>query len=100
MFLIELSYNKLKDKINTKSPEIRPPYIYQVPLDFIPGVGKKTIDKLIENFETEMNILHKISYDDIEAVAGEKVAKNITDTILGKASIHSGGGGVYGKVNL
>ena len=47
-----------------------------------------------------MNILHKVSFDDIEAVAGEKVAKNITDTIHGKASIHSGGGGVYGKISL
>ena len=90
----------IKDKENTKSPKFRPPYIYQVPLDFIPGVGKKTIDKLLENFETEMNILHKVSYDDIEAVAGEKVAKNITDTISGKVNIHSGGGGVYGKVSL
>lgn len=47
-----------------------------------------------------MNILHKVGFDDIEAVAGEKVAKNITDTICGKASIHSGGGGIYGKISL
>ena len=90
----------IKDKKETKSPENRPPYIYQVPLDFIPGVGKKTIDKLLENFGTEMNILHKATFDDIEAVAGEKVAQNIISTINGNISVHSGGGGVYGKVNL
>ena len=62
------------------------------------GVGKKTIEKLLENFETEMNILHKLSKDDIEAVVGEKVANNITSAKEGKVKIHSGGGGVYGKI--
>ena len=38
----------IKDKKETKSPENRPPYIYQIPLGFIPGVGGKTIDKLLE----------------------------------------------------
>ena len=36
----------IKDKKETKSPKIRPPYIYQVPLGFIPGVGPKQITKL------------------------------------------------------
>ena len=55
----------IKDKEQTKSPEDRPPYIYQIPLGFIPGVGGKTISKLLNTFETEMNILHKLSKDDI-----------------------------------
>ena len=42
----------LKDKKETKSPENRPPYIYQVPLSFIPGVGGKTVEKLLNHFET------------------------------------------------
>lgn len=67
----------IKDKIITKSPENRPDYVYQIPLAFIPGLGKKTIDKLLCKFETEMNILHKLSYDDIDAVVGEKIANNI-----------------------
>ena len=67
----------IKDKETTKSPSFRPPYIYQIPLTFMPGLGGKTIDKLLNNFETEMNILHKLSEDDIEAVVGKKVAKNI-----------------------
>ncbi len=90
----------IQDKPKSKSPKNRPPYIYQVPLQFIPGVGGKTIDKLLDNFETEMNILHKLSKDDIEAVVGEKVAKNIINAKEGKMSIHSGGGGVYGKVQV
>ncbi len=90
----------IKDKKESKSPKHRPPYIYQVPLTFIPGVGGKTIDKLLDNFETEMNILHKASQDDIEAVVGEKIAKNIINATTGNAKVHSGGGGVYGKVTL
>ena len=37
----------IKDKKQTKSPKNRPPYIYQVPLTFIPGLGAKTIEKLL-----------------------------------------------------
>jgi len=89
----------IKDKPKTKSPENRPPYIYQVPLNFIPGVGGKTIEKLLDTFETEMNILHKLTKDDIEAVVGEKVAKNIVNAREGNVRVQSGGGGVYGKIN-
>ncbi len=88
----------IKDKKESKSPEDRPPYIYQVPLTFIPGLGGKTIDKLLNNFETEMNILHKLSKDDIEQVVGEKNASNIILAREGKLGIQAGGGGVYGKV--
>ena len=88
----------IKDKDETKSPENRPPYIYQVPLSFIPGVGGKTVEKLLNHFETEMNILHKAGEDDIEAVVGEKIAKNIINAREGNMKVHSGGGGVYGKI--
>ena len=89
----------IKDKEESKSPENRPPYVYQIPLNFIPGVGGKTIDKLLDAFDTEMNILHKLSNDDIEAVVGEKIAKNIINAREGKMKVESGGGGMYGKVS-
>ena len=88
----------IKDKETTQSPANRPPYIYQIPLTFIPGVGGKTIEKLLSTFETEMNILHKLSEDDIEAVVGEKVAKNIVNAREGNIKVEAGGGGNYGKV--
>ena len=90
----------IKDKKETKSPENRPPYIYQVPLGFIPGVGGKTIEKLLNAFETEMNILHRLSKDDIESVVGEKVANSIEKARTGQAKVQSGGGGNYRKNNL
>lgn len=88
----------IKDKEETKSPENRPPYIYQIPLTFIPGIGGKTIEKLLKTFETEMNILHKLSEDDIEAAVGEKIAKNIVNAREGNVKVESGGGGNYGKI--
>ncbi len=88
----------LKDKSVSKSPENRPEYIYQIPLQFIPGMGIKSINKLLTNFGTEMTILHKLSKDDIEAIAGEKLALAIVNAREGKMQIQSGGGGVYGKV--
>lgn len=89
---------QIKDKEETKSPDFRPPYIYQIPLTFMPGIGGKTIEKLIEHFGTEMNILHKVSFDDIEAVVGAKNAEIIMHAREGKMKVQAGGGGVYGKV--
>ncbi len=90
----------IKDKKETQSPENRPQYIYQVPLGFIPGVGGKTIDKLLDTFGTEMNILHKLSKDDIETVVGEKVANTIEYARNGDCKVASGGGGNYGKITM
>lgn len=88
----------IKDKNTTQSPNFRPPYIYQIPLTFMPGLGTKTIDKLLNNFHTEMTILHKLSKDDIEAVVGEKIANTVIAAREGNVTIQSGGGGVYGKL--
>lgn len=88
----------IKDKEDTKSPAFRPEYVYQVPLTFVPGLGSKTIDKLLQHFGTEMTVLHKVSKDDIEAVVGEKIASQIMNIREGKLQIIEGGGGIYGHV--
>ena len=88
----------IKDKEKSTSPANRPEYVYQVPLTFIPGLGNKTIEKLLATFETEMNILHKLSFDDLEAVVGEKNARNIINAREGKMKVTEGGGGIYGKI--
>lgn len=88
----------IKDKSQSKSPETRPQYVYQIPLNFIPGLGNKTIEKLLNTFETEMNILHKVSFDDLEAVVGAKIATNIINAREGKIKVQEGGGGIYGKI--
>lgn len=88
----------IKDKKETESPATRPVYNYQVPLTFVPGLGGKTIEKLLNTFGTEMNILHKLSFDDIEGNFGTKIAENIEFARTGKMHIASGGGGNYGKI--
>ena len=80
------------------SPSHRPPYYHQVPLEFVPGVGKKTLNKLFDYFGTEMNILHKASYQEISQVVGFEIAKNIILARKGLLKLNPGGGGKYGKV--
>ena len=87
----------IKDQEST-SPSFRPEYHYQVPLQFMPGVGNKAIEKLLSAFGTEMTILNKVTRDDLESCIGEKLADVIDNARQGKMHIHAGGGGVYGKV--
>lgn len=79
---------------------IRPPYIHQIPLDFIPGIGKKTMEKLLATFGTEMTILHEVTKEDFEKVVPAKIAELIDKGRNGKLSLSVGGGGAYGKIKL
>ncbi len=76
----------------------RPPYIHQVPLDFIPGLGPKTFERLLQTFGTEMAILHKATREQIAEIVPEKLALLIDKARKGEISINHGGGGKYGKV--
>ncbi|MFP3917064.1 TIGR00375 family protein [Lysinibacillus telephonicus] len=76
----------------------RPPYIHQIPLDFIPGIGPKTIDKMLDVFGTEMNILHHASVEELQQVIPKKHAHTIDLARKGLLEITVGGGGTYGKV--
>ena len=89
----------IKDQ-ESKSPSFRPKYVYQIPLQFIPGVGNKVIDKLLDAFGTEMTILNKVTKDDLESVVGKKLAETIDEARNGKVHINAGGGGNYGKVSI
>ncbi|WP_082415809.1 endonuclease Q family protein [Numidum massiliense] len=82
------------------SPRDRPPYIYQVPLEFIPGVGPRALQKLLDQFGTEMNIIHRATEEELAGVVGEKIARRIVRARYSELAIEDGGGGVYGKVNV
>lgn len=88
----------IADWPHPRSPAERPPYHYQVPLEFVPGVGKKTLARLIEAFGSEINVLHRASLTDLTRVVGEKVARSILQAREGSLQILPGGGGKYGKV--
>lgn len=81
------------------SPSHRPPYYHQVALDFVPGIGKKTKEKLFSYFGTEMNILHKATLEELSKITDFKIATLILLARKGELSLLSGGGGKYGKVN-
>ena len=80
------------------SPENRPEYIYKIPLEYIPKLGKKTKEKMLELYGTEMNILNKVSIENIEENFGKQIAKNIEIARNGNITIKNGGGGIYGKL--
>ncbi|WP_191560907.1 endonuclease Q family protein [Metabacillus idriensis] len=77
----------------------RPPYIHQVPLQFIPGIGPKTLEKLKRAFGTEMVILNQILRDELTQVIPAKTADYILAAREGNLNVEPGGGGVYGKIS-
>ncbi|QNO16190.1 TIGR00375 family protein [Alkalicella caledoniensis] len=89
---------EIADLEEGKHPAHRPQYHYQVPLEFIPNIGKKTLERLHKEFGFEVDILH--------TVEEEKLKKcldfNIVDTIIkgreGSLKLKRGGGGRYGKI--
>lgn len=79
-------------------PEYRPPYHYQVPLEFIPGLGKRKMDHLLQRFGTEMNIIHHVDKTQLAEEAGDEIAGMIVKARAGELALQAGGGGQYGKV--
>ncbi|MDF2937533.1 MAG: hypothetical protein K0Q90_2906 [Paenibacillaceae bacterium] len=78
----------------------RPPYHYQVPLEFLPGLGPKLLNKLLARFGTEMNILHRAPLEEIAETAGASIAGMIGAAREGALQVDAGGGGTYGKVRI
>ncbi|MER1998513.1 MAG: endonuclease Q family protein, partial [Lysinibacillus sp.] len=90
---------RIEELSDTTIPVLsRPPYIHQVPLDFIPGLGPKTFERLLQAFGTEMNILHYVTKEQLLDVVPEKLANLIDKARNGNLNIAYGGGGKYGKV--
>ncbi len=88
----------IADRVQSEPPESRPPYRYQVPLSFIPGLGPAKMNRLLEAFGTEMAILHNSSISQLEAVVGREIADHIVLAREGRLTLRAGGGGTYGKV--
>ncbi|MBM6619962.1 endonuclease Q family protein [Bacillus suaedaesalsae] len=94
-------YDRLLElKTHSGDNQSRPPYIHQVPLEFIPGLGKKTMLKLRDYFKTEMNIIHEAPEEALRSLLSETVAESIIRARKGTLSFQEGGGGKYGKVNV
>ncbi|MBU8879199.1 endonuclease Q family protein [Bacillus sp. FJAT-29790] len=85
-------------KTASEPPADRPPYIHQVPLEFIPGLGPKMLEKLLDHFGTEVAILHKVPLNELNQVIPSKTAELIVKAREGKLNLTAGGGGKYGKI--
>lgn len=90
----ELSMNKAEYELK----RLRPPYVHQIPLQFIPTLGPKTLEKLRQHFDTEMNIIHFATKEQLEKVVSSKIVEYILKARTGGLSFDIGGGGKYGKV--
>lgn len=98
--LIKGVATRIQELSDVEAPIVlRPPYIHQVPLDFIPGLGAKMFERLLQAFGTEMNILHHVSKEQLMEVVPEKLAQLIDLARNGQLSFTHGGGGKYGKVD-
>ena len=73
-------------------------YVHQVPLRQLPGIGSKMYERLLKAFGTEMAVLHHVPAEDLQRVAGEKVAVWIIKARRGELNVEAGGGGVFGRV--
>ncbi|MGM0711801.1 endonuclease Q family protein [Brevibacillus parabrevis] len=92
--------DELADREAGAHPPFRPPYIEQFPLEFIPGIGPKLLEKLYQAFGTQMNVVHRATEDELAKVVGEKIAKLIVAGRDGSLNVQKGGAGTYGKVIL
>jgi uncharacterized protein (TIGR00375 family) len=88
---------EIADYAEPRPPEHRPPYHYQVPLLFLPGVGPVALGKLLNRFGTEMRVLHEAEREDLVRTVGEKAANSIMRAREGTLALLPGGGGHYGK---
>ncbi|MFP4662147.1 MAG: endonuclease Q family protein [Halanaerobiales bacterium] len=91
--ILEISNNR-----GSISPSCRGDYMYQIPLSNIPGIGKKTYQNLLEEFGTEMNVLHQTKADDLLKIVDKNIRDRIIKARSGNIEIRDGGGGHYGKV--
>jgi len=89
---------QIADFDEPRPPEHRPHYQYQVPLQFVPGVGSVALNKLINRFGSEMAVLHEATREELGQSVGARIADLIVQAREGTLPLRAGGGGHYGKV--
>lgn len=81
-------------------PSWRPPYFWQIPLEYFPGVGRKTYLRLLEIFGNEINILHRVPIEKIREAFDERLADWIERSRKNQLDLIVGGGGTYGRIRI
>ncbi|WP_255585330.1 endonuclease Q family protein [Virgibacillus saliphilus] len=97
--IIKGVFDRIQELKNTTGRlEKRPLYLYQVPLEYLPSLGQKTFEKLLNHFDTEMNVIHYATFEELQKVVPKKLADSIIQLREGKLTIKAGGGGKYGSI--
>jgi uncharacterized protein (TIGR00375 family) len=92
-------FDRIQELTDTERENIgRPNYHYQVPLEYLPGLGSKTFEKLLQHFGTEMNVIHHTTLPELKEVVPEKLATLIIQMRNGEQKVVAGGGGKYGQI--
>lgn len=91
--------DRIKELANSnESHKKRPPYLYQVPLEYIPKLGPKTYQKLLDRFGTEMHVIHEASLEELLEIVPQSIAHSIISMRKGELRVKAGGGGKYGSI--
>lgn len=56
------------------------------------------MEKLLDHFGTEMNILHNVPKEELEKVIKQELVDLIMKARMGNLQLSAGGGGQYGRV--
>jgi uncharacterized protein (TIGR00375 family) len=88
----------IQDYATTSHPPHRPPYYYRIPLKDLPGIGPSMLSRLNQAVANEIELIENTPLEELNQIAGPKVAATINDMRLGQLGIAVGGGGKYGKV--
>ncbi|WP_078553150.1 endonuclease Q family protein [Bacillus alkalicellulosilyticus] len=91
-------YQRLLELRGEATRPKRPPYIHQIPLEFIPKLGPKTLEKLRDHFGTDMAIIHEATEEQLQTVVTPSLAEYIIKARTGQLHFQVGGAGKYGKV--
>lgn len=88
---------QIADSVEPEPPPHRAHYQYQVPLQFVPGVGAVALNRLINRFGSEMAVLHGASEEELAQTVGSRTAGYIVQARAGTLPLEAGGGGRYGR---
>lgn len=94
-------YNRILELEDLKEgihPSHRPQYFHQVPLEFIPRLGKKGREKAVKEFGSEINVLHFVEENELKKCLESSIVDIIIKGRMGSLNLKKGGGGFYGKV--
>lgn len=89
---------QIADWQEPRHPEHRPPYHYQIPLGFVPGLSSQVMGRLLARFGSEMAVLHTAGKKELQETVGWSLASDIMLAREGRLLLSSGGGGRHGKV--